>query len=65
MDSFNDEVPTAHVCLYKYVTMDREDILHTMKYIIDLSVGVGYVDDIDHLGHRRVRRVGELLQNQF
>ena len=28
MDSFNDEVPTAHVCLDKYVTMDREDILH-------------------------------------
>ena len=39
-----------------------------MKYIIDLSVGVGYADDIDHLGHRRVGRVGnrrELLQNQF
>jgi len=64
-DSFNDEVPAGHVCLYKHVTMDCQDILHTMKYIIDLSVGVGYVDDIDHLGHRRVRRVGELLQNQF
>jgi DNA-directed RNA polymerase subunit beta len=64
-DSQGEKVPEAHVCLYKYVTLDREDILNTMKYIIDLSVGVGYVDDIDHLGHRRVRRVGELLQNQF
>jgi len=65
MDSQGEKVPKGHVCLYKYVTLDREDILNTMKYIIDLSVGVGYVDDIDHLGHRRVRRVGELLQNQF
>jgi len=64
-DSYGVEVPKGHVCLYKDVTLDSEDILHTMKYIIDLSVGVGYVDDIDHLGHRRVRRVGELLQNQF
>lgn len=64
-DSQGAVVPKAHVCLYKGVTLDAEDILNTMKYIVDLSVGVGYVDDIDHLGHRRVRRVGELLQNQF
>jgi len=63
LDAHNTQVPPGFVCLYKGATLDKEDILHTMKYIIDLSVGVGYVDDIDHLGHRRIRQVGELLQN--
>ena len=36
-----------------------------MSYIGNLANGVGEVDDIDHLGNRRIRSVGELLQNQF
>ena len=41
------------------------DIVSSIGYMIDLINGVGTVDDIDHLGNRRVRSVGELLQNQF
>ena len=36
-----------------------------MKYLLDLKMGFGDIDDIDHLGNRRVRSVGELLENQF
>ena len=43
----------------------REDILASINYVINLSNGTGDVDDIDHLGNRRLRSVGELLQNQF
>ncbi|HED24270.1 MAG TPA: DNA-directed RNA polymerase subunit beta, partial [Firmicutes bacterium] len=42
-----------------------EDIVATVNYILNLFDGIGYVDDIDHLGNRRLRSVGELLQNQF
>ncbi|MDR0851616.1 MAG: hypothetical protein LBN36_03900 [Clostridiales Family XIII bacterium] len=42
-----------------------EDIVASVSYILNLSHGIGRVDDIDHLGNRRVRTVGELLQNQF
>jgi len=42
-----------------------EDIIASISYLINLSYGVGTVDDIDHLGNRRLRSVGELLQNQF
>jgi len=41
------------------------DIISSINYIIHLNYGVGNVDDIDHLGNRRLRSVGELLQNQF
>ncbi|ASP27814.1 DNA-directed RNA polymerase subunit beta [Spiroplasma corruscae] len=41
------------------------DIIATISYALNLSNGIGEVDDIDHLGNRRVRTVGELLQNQF
>ncbi|MDW7730539.1 MAG: DNA-directed RNA polymerase subunit beta [Bacillota bacterium] len=41
------------------------DIIATVNYIINLFDGIGFVDDIDHLGNRRLRSVGELLQNQF
>lgn len=41
------------------------DIIETMKYLLKLMDGEGHVDDIDHLGNRRLRSVGELLQNQF
>ena len=47
----------------KTVTVD--DILSSINYLNGLANGVGTVDDIDHLGNRRIRSVGELLQNQF
>lgn len=43
----------------------KEDILHIVKYLCQLKDGFGQVDDIDHLGNRRVRAVGELLENQY
>ncbi len=42
-----------------------DDILATFSYILGLNHGVGTIDDIDHLGNRRIKAVGELLQNQF
>ncbi|MCO7122490.1 DNA-directed RNA polymerase subunit beta [Ihubacter massiliensis] len=41
------------------------DIIASVSYILNLNYGIGEVDDIDHLGNRRLRTVGELLQNQF
>ena len=46
-------------------TLTRDDIIRTVRYLVDLNNGKGQVDDIDHLGNRRVRAVGELLENQF
>ncbi|WBW97985.1 DNA-directed RNA polymerase subunit beta [Oceanirhabdus sp. W0125-5] len=43
----------------------KDDMLATISYQIGLVYGIGYSDDIDHLGNRRLRSVGELLQNQF
>lgn len=45
--------------------LTREDIFATVRYTLKLMDGEGKVDDIDHLGNRRLRSVGELLQNQF
>ncbi|MBR6528786.1 MAG: DNA-directed RNA polymerase subunit beta, partial [Firmicutes bacterium] len=42
-----------------------EDIIASISYILNLNYGIGTTDDIDHLGNRRLRTVGELLQNQF
>ena len=42
-----------------------EDIIASISYILNLNYGIGSIDDIDHLGNRRLRTVGELLQNQF
>ena len=42
----------------------KEDILASLNYLNNLAMGLGHTDDIDHLGNRRVRCVGELLQNQ-
>ena len=46
-------------------TLRKEDILRVMRYLIGLKAGQGVVDDIDHLGNRRIRSVGELLENQY
>ena len=46
-------------------TLVKQDIISTMKYLITVYCGDEPVDDIDHLSNRRVRSVGELLQNQF
>ncbi len=46
-------------------TLTREDIVAAVDYLICLNYDEGQVDDIDHLGNRRIRSVGELLQNQF
>jgi len=46
-------------------TLDPEDFYATINYLLKLRRGEGVVDDIDHLGNRRVRAVGELLENQF
>ncbi|OGQ18268.1 MAG: DNA-directed RNA polymerase subunit beta [Deltaproteobacteria bacterium RIFCSPHIGHO2_02_FULL_40_11] len=45
--------------------LTKEDILATVRHLIELRNGRGVVDDIDHLGNRRVRPVGELVENQF
>ena len=50
---------------YQYRTVTREDIMAAISYLLGLMDGFGNTDDIDHLGNRRVRAVGELLQNQF
>jgi len=55
-DSIDELIP-------KHIT--PEDIIASINYLINLSYGVGSIDDIDHLGNRRLRSVGELLQNQF
>ncbi|MCI5752845.1 MAG: DNA-directed RNA polymerase subunit beta [Oscillospiraceae bacterium] len=52
-----DELIPRHIIL--------DDIYASISYFINLCEGVGTVDDIDHLGNRRIRSVGELLQNQF
>ena len=49
----------------KHRTLTRDDIIAAVNYFLGLTKGVGTIDDIDHLGNRRVRCVGELLQNQF
>ena len=55
-DSIDELIP-------KHIT--PEDIIASINYLINLSYGVGSIDDIDHLGNRRLRSVGELLQNQL
>jgi DNA-directed RNA polymerase subunit beta len=54
---FNYETP------FTEFTLTRTDIVATMKHLMDVYYGEAYVDDIDHLGNRRVRSVGELLAN--
>ena len=49
----------------KNTILSKEDIVSIIKFMLDLRDGRGEVDDIDHLGNRRVRSVGELVENQF
>ena len=56
IENANDLVP-------KHIVVD--DILASVNYFMGLPHGIGTIDDIDHLGNRRIRSVGELLQNQF
>ena len=53
----------VHLLIPKHIT--KEDILASINYNIHLEYGIGNDDDIDHLGNRRIRAVGELLQNQY
>ncbi|MGH7483138.1 MAG: DNA-directed RNA polymerase subunit beta [Longimicrobiales bacterium] len=53
------DIPAGHTVL------TQEDFIAIIRYLIELSEGRGFVDDIDHLGNRRVRSVGELIANQF
>ena len=56
-------VRNIHELIPKHIT--KEDILASINYNIHLEYGLGNDDDIDHLGNRRIRAVGELLQNQY
>ncbi|MFQ5450577.1 MAG: DNA-directed RNA polymerase subunit beta, partial [Nitrospinaceae bacterium] len=58
-EKFGLDIPIDH----RLLTL--EDLKAVMKYIVDLRNGIGQIDDIDHLGNRRVRAVGESLENQF
>ncbi|HEX6084390.1 MAG TPA: DNA-directed RNA polymerase subunit beta [Thermoanaerobaculia bacterium] len=53
------DTPAGHTVL------TQEDFIAIIRYLIDLNEGRGFVDDIDHLGNRRIRSVGELIANQF
>jgi len=53
------------VRVQKSRTLAPEDVVGSIRYLLNLIDGIGYDDDIDHLGNRRARLVGELLQNQF
>lgn len=45
--------------------LSHDDIIEVMRKLIDIRNGIGEVDDIDHLGNRRIRSVGEMAENQF
>jgi DNA-directed RNA polymerase subunit beta len=65
--TITDDVPgkIREMLADEKTTLRRRDILEVVKYLIRLKDGQGSVDDIDHLGNRRVRTVGELLENQY
>ncbi len=62
-DIYNAILMNADSLIPKHITVD--DIFASISYFLNLPHNVGVVDDIDHLGNRRIRSVGELLQNQF
>ncbi|HTR77519.1 MAG TPA: DNA-directed RNA polymerase subunit beta, partial [Gemmatimonadaceae bacterium] len=49
----------------EYTVLSKEDFVAIIRYLVELHEGRGHVDDIDHLGNRRIRSVGELIANQF
>ncbi len=49
----------------EHTVLTKRDVLEVVRYLVDLKNGKGEIDDIDHLGNRRVRAVGELLENQY
>ena len=57
--------PAPNKCALEQGTLRNEDILEVVRYLIELKNGNGSVDDIDHLGNRRVQAVGELVENHF
>ncbi len=70
LDSFDNEEEIKEQILIrmdelnpKHITVD--DIFASVNYVLNLAYDIGTIDDIDHLGNRRLRSVGELLQNQF
>ncbi|OAA85534.1 DNA-directed RNA polymerase subunit beta [Clostridium ljungdahlii] len=70
LDNYSDEESikeqirkNIHELIPKHIV--RDDMYATISYELGLAYGVGHTDDIDHLGNRRLRSVGELLQNQF
>ncbi|MCT8976518.1 DNA-directed RNA polymerase subunit beta [Clostridium sp. CX1] len=70
LDNYSDESSikeqlrkNIHVLIPKHII--RDDIYATVSYELGLAYNIGHTDDIDHLGNRRIRSVGELLQNQF
>ena len=64
IDELKDAIKRAiHDLIPKHIT--KEDILASINYNMHLEYGIGTDDDIDHLGNRRIRSVGELLQNQY
>ena len=64
VDELKDAIKRdIHDLIPKHIT--KEDILASINYNIHLEYGLGNDDDIDHLGNRRIRSVGELLQNQY
>ena len=63
-DDIRDAIrKSVHDLIPKHIT--KEDIIASINYNIHLEYGIGNDDDIDHLGNRRIRAVGELLQNQY
>ncbi|MDQ6829600.1 MAG: DNA-directed RNA polymerase subunit beta [Gemmatimonadota bacterium] len=48
-----------------HTVLTADDFVHIVRYLVELAEGRGHVDDIDHLGNRRIRSVGELIANQF
>jgi len=56
---------SRHLGPLDHRTLDSEDFYVTIRYLLKLRKNIGVVDDIDHLGNRRVRAVGELMENQF
>ena len=64
IDELKEEIRrNIHELIPKHIT--KEDILASINYNIHLEYGMGTDDDVDHLGNRRIRAVGELLQNQY